>query len=139
LKSMEIRQISMKKFLNDFMGSNDSNIQSKLIERQAIFIKTMKFIHKNIGVHAFQNISAKENDKYVMRFHPTIFDAVACATLLALPKLDSINITNLEKKRLKLLKNEQFGEFISIRTTDLAHIRGRIALALRYLYSLDYE
>lgn len=139
LKSITKRQISMKKFLNDFMGSKDSNKQPTLAQRQEKFIKTMKFIHENIGMHAFHNISVKESDRYVMRFHPTIFDAVACATSIALPKLEGSRIKNLEKNRLQLLKDKQFGEFISVRTTNLDHIRGRIALALRYLYSIDYE
>jgi len=130
------RQISMKKFLNDFMGSKESDNQKYLDKWQNNFIKTILYIHKNIGVHAFHNITSKGHDIYVNRFHPTIFDAVACATSIALKKTPDIDILNLEDKRLELLKMNEFADLIYVRTTNVDRINARIAMALKYLFNI---
>lgn len=135
----EQRQISMKKFLNDFMGSSKSKNQNNLDKWRSNFIKTIEYIHKNIGVHAFHNIASKDHGKYVNRFHPTIFDAVACATSIALEKVPDINVPDLEKKRLKLLATEKFMDLIYIRTTNVDRMRDRITMALKYLFNIKNE
>lgn len=130
-------QISMKKFLNDFMGSKESNSQANLDKWQQKFIKTIAYIHNNIGVHAFQNIASKDHLKYVNRFHPTIFDSVACATSIALEQQPNINIPDLENKRIELLKNDTFADLIYTRTTNVDRIIARIVMALKYLYNIE--
>lgn len=138
-QKIDVNQISMKKFLNDFMGDQNSTNKGKLAKRRDRFQKVIKYVHANIGLNAFRNISEKDETRYATRFHPTIFDAVTCATALALPQIGDDVIPKLEKKRVSLLKDDTFNEYISIRTTNIDHIEGRISLALKYLYNLDYE
>jgi hypothetical protein len=133
------KMISMKKFLNDFMGSKESEDKINLDNWQQNFAKTIAYIHKNIGAHAFQNISIKDQGKYVNRFHPTIFDAIACATSIALRKMPDLDIPNLEEKRVALLKMPQFADLIYVRTTNVDRILARIGMALKYLFNIDNE
>jgi len=138
IKTTKANQISMKKYLNDFMGAKAADEKDNLNKWRILFTDTIKFIHENIGLHAFHNYSI-ETSKYAIRFHPTIFDAISLATSIALPHIDKKKLTNLEGKRLELLKNEDFKNYITVRTTNLDNIRGRIRLSLKYLYDMDYE
>jgi uncharacterized protein with ParB-like and HNH nuclease domain len=139
IKKMKKGQISMKKFLNKFMGYDSSNSLSAIKKIKSDFFETIDFISKYLGETAFQNLSSTDPSKTINRFHPTIFDAIAIATLYALKSGKDINKRNLKRKRTKLLKDLIFKEYTTIRTTNIDHINGRIKLALKELYGLDYE
>jgi hypothetical protein len=91
----------------------------------------MDFILLNFGEEAFNNIS--DDGGLVKKFHPTIFDAISIATTDFLKK-KSEQPKNLKGKRLQLLANEDFKRYISIRTTNLESIKGRISKARKILY-----
>ncbi len=142
VKSIKATQISMKKFLNDFMGNKESNDKQILSKREDLFIKTVNFINKYIGKEAFHNITVikpSEHIRYTNRFHPTIFDAVSVATAYALQTNKKVKTDTLGQDRIRLLRDKMFIEYTTIRTTNIKHIIGRISLALKYLYGLDYE
>jgi uncharacterized protein with ParB-like and HNH nuclease domain len=139
IKRSKIKQISLKKFLNDYMDDHQSKVDEILASRKKEFEETMKFIYKNIGKNAFFNISPSDPKKIIPRFHPTVFDAVSIATRHALRKNQNLQIKNLDKKQNALLNDEKFKTFSSTRTTDIEHINGRISLAVKYLYGLKYE
>lgn len=136
VKYSQATQISLKKQLNIYMGSSASSNPEILREREDSFIKTMDFIFENYGENAFHNISTKES---LTRFNPSIFDAIANATAYVLNKNPELKITDAAEKRQNLLNDERFKSFTSERTTNISSINGRIALALRYLYGMDYE
>lgn len=127
------KQISLKKFLNDFMNEHKDD---KTIDRyKKDFNKTIQLIYKHIGLNAFKNYS---RGKFHSKFHPTIFDSIMVATFLASNKGCNIgNITN--KKHKKLLTNEKFKQAISIRTTNVENIKKRISIAMEILFGCDYE
>ncbi len=139
IRNQKVKQISMKKYLNDFMGNADSRNQDILKTRGDIFINTINYIFNNIGVDAFKNVSSKDHEKVVDRFHPTIFDAIAVATALSLNMNPNMVTNNLKEKRINLIQDKDFNKYISTRTTDVDHIKGRINLAMKYLYGLNYE
>ncbi|CAN2040371.1 DUF262 domain-containing protein [Candidatus Magnetomoraceae bacterium gMMP-15] len=139
LHSKKVKRISMKKYLNQFMDKNNSNSPEDFDKQERLFMKTMNFIYDNIGTHAFNNISTKDPGKLLNYFHPTIFDAVSVGTALALNKNVNLDSYNLQNKRIKLLQDKNFILYISEKTTNTSRIKGRISLALKYLYGLDYE
>ncbi|MCC3217979.1 MULTISPECIES: DUF262 domain-containing protein [Chryseobacterium] len=132
-------QISLKMFLNEYMGNRNHNKESFINKKRIEFQNVMKFLYDTLGIISFRNISSESN--YQTRFNPTIFDSVSIATNYAILKLglNNILIDGLRDRHLLLLQNETFKEYSSVRTTNNQHINGRIRLAAKILYNLDYE
>lgn len=132
------KQISLKLFLNSYMGDPTHNTVDFLSSKIVEFEHMIEFIYDNIGKNAFRNIN--NENKYQTRFHPTIFDSISIATTFALLKTKGHpNTADLEKKHKELLADADFKRYSTIRTTNIEHINGRIALATQYLYGLEYE
>ncbi len=142
-------QIILKKFLNEYMSSKSNLDDTEYLELKNKFERTMHLINVYLGDIAFNNVSFKGmdneqvnfSDKYVSKFHPTIFEAVAVAFLYASSLMDSNNWNKdtLKQNHKKLLNDENFKDSISNRTTNLDNIKRRISLATQYLFGLDYE
>lgn len=132
--------ISLKKYLNEFMGSENSQNLAIINERREKFDYVMNFIMEFIGENAFYNITAGDDTKIRKRFYPTIFDSICPAVAIAHRHFgDNIPKDNLEQKRLALLKDEEYRTFISEGTMQISHIHGRINKALNYLFGISYE
>jgi len=131
--------ISLKKYLNEFMGSKESSTSEILNSRKDIFLSTMKFIYDHFGETAFQNISSKDPTKFAGKFNPTIFDSFTTATRIVLEKNNKISTNKLNEKQMKLLQNEEFQDLVRFRTTNEDRIAKRVSMALKILYGLDYE
>ncbi len=140
IKETEATVISLKKYLNEFMGSINSQRSEIIQERRDKFNFVMEFIHDYIGENAFYNIVSGEETKIRKRFYPTIFDAICPAVSIAYKRLGKeIPKINLEGKRLEMLKNPEFRKYSSEGTMLIEHIHGRINLALKYLFDISYE
>lgn len=140
IKTHPSSNISLKKYLNEFMGSNKSQTDTIIKEREKKFRDVMAFINDNISENAFFNIVAGDPNKIRKRFYPTIFDSICPAVSIAMKRLgENIPTENLEQKRLDLLQNEDYRKFISEGTMQISHIHGRINLTLNYLFGIDYD
>lgn len=129
--------ISLKKFLNEFMGNDDSKSQQILEQRQTQFEEVINFVYQTFGENAFQNLTAK--GEYTNKFNPTIFDSIMISTEIALKKLGRVEDKDLPKKKYALLKNPIYQDLVRIRTTNKERIAKRISLSLETLYGLKYE
>jgi uncharacterized protein with ParB-like and HNH nuclease domain len=138
-KSNETKQISLKKFLNDYMGNIKFDNESILTKYKNTFLNTMHFIHDNIGLDAFQNISQSDPNLFSGKFNPTVFDSISIATKIALHKNMKLDVTDLHRKRKKLLNNTKYQDLLRIRTTNENRISKRISLSLKTLYGGSYE
>lgn len=140
IKNNESSSISLKKYLNEFMGNSNSQNPAIIEERREKFNYVMQFVQEHVGENAFYNISGGDETKIRKRFYPTIFDSICPAVAIAHRHFgDNIPKENLEEKRLALLKDEEFKVFISEGTMQIAHIHGRINKALNYLFGIAYE
>lgn len=131
IKTTKLTSISLKEYLNKFMGGKKKINSESLDAMRNNFVSVMKFISENFGKEAFNNIG--DDNEVVKKFHPTIFDAIAIATFRYLKKAHVVPL-NLKEKRIELLNDENFKNFISTRTTNLDSIRGRIDKAFHVLY-----
>ena len=130
--------ISLKKYLNEFMGSKANNSTKNIQEFNDAFNSTIAIIERLLGENAFYNIQSTDLSTIRKRFYPTLFDSIMIATNYAMKK--GYNVSNVnESKRLRLLKDDKFRKYISEGTMQVEHIRGRINLALKYLYDIDNE
>lgn len=140
IKNHESSNISLKKYLNEFMGSENSQNTDIITERRKKFNYVMQFIIKNLGENAFYNITAGDETKIRKRFYPTIFDAICPAVAIAHRHFgDAMPTESLEEKRIAMLKDEDFRTYSSEGTMQIAHIHGRIGKALNYLFGINYE
>jgi len=140
LSSREDGRISLKKYLNEFMGSNEVRRPDALESMQNIFIQTTSLVYDRFGREAFHNISPKDKGKLIKKFNPTVFDSIMIATHLAAERglMDSQD-RDYKKLRLDLLHDNEYQDLIKIRTTDIERIQKRVFLALQYLYSINHE
>lgn len=130
--------IQLKKFLNDFMYENEKMSQDKINLFEERFVQTINKVYSFFQEEAFFNISINSGiTKSIKKFNPTIFDSIMISSYIAISKNPSITTDNT--KRIELLKNEEYQEAISVRTTNTESINKRISLALNILYGLKYE
>ena len=127
----EKKQISLKNVLDKYMNSSKNNDILKINELKKDFINTIDFIYDNLGINAFNNYSF-EDKKFIERFHPTIYDSIMISTLKNISI--GLDINNLLHRKMILLQNEDYRTYISERTTNVDHIRGRIEKASEILY-----
>lgn len=133
----QANSVSLKKELNDYMRDNKNVDDSFYQQWETCFDDCVFFITKYIGEDAFFNL---KNDLTVIRkkFYPTIFDSIMIATKIALDRGFSTE-ENLEKRRLSLLKDENYRDSITQGTMKLDNIRTRIDKALSYLFDMRLQ
>ena len=130
--------ISLKKYLNEFMGSKHNNSEEAISNFRNDFSVTIENVYNTFGENAFYNVQSTDLTTIRKRFYPTIFDAIMISTSIALQKGVDVKNSN-EERRLNLLKDSNFRKYISEGTMQTEHINGRVKLALNYLYDLKYE
>ena len=138
LDSLQKTAISLKKYLNEFMGNILNNNENKIWQFKQNFDLVLDAIEKQFGEIAFYNIQTTDLKTIRRRFYPTIFDSIMIATSIAIAKGISISDNN-EVARLELLRDVNFRKYCSEGTMQIEHIKGRINLALKYLYKIENE
>jgi hypothetical protein len=134
------KQISLGQELNKFLNNANKKSNEELLALRERFEKSMEFIKNNLGKQAFHNYSKDKEGiikkDYILsnNLSPTIFDAVSIATLQVLEEKGESGHGGLEDKRLELLKDVEFIEATSFRTTNIENLKKRIKLAKKYLY-----
>ncbi len=138
MKTRTKGRISIKKYLNQFMGNPSSNTAEAIAKFENKFISMTSFVLINIGEFAFSSISNKDREKYSSRFHPTIFDAVAVSSLYASEAFASVPPDIKERHRALLLADD-FKELTTSETMVVSNINSRIKMAAARLFDLNYE
>lgn len=128
--------ITLKKYLNEFMGDKFNNNESQIESYRKEFTFCINSIYENIGENAFYNVQSNDLVTIRKRFYPPIYDAIMIATSKAKRIGLDLSIAS-EERRINLLQDISFRKYISEGTMQTEHINGRINLALKYLY--DYE
>ena len=127
--------ISLKKYLNEFMGNKMNNTEESIKNFRDDFNTTISVVKNLFGENAFYNIQSTDLNTVRKRFYPTIFDAIMISTSIALKNGLEISKSN-EARRIDLLKDPSFRKYISEGTMQTEHINGRVNLALSYLYDI---
>jgi hypothetical protein len=143
LKTDEILQaekgtISLKKYLNEFMGLKTNNSPASVGNFETDFNNTIQIISQQFGDIAFYNVQASDLTTIRRRFYPTVFDAIMIATSIAVSKGVDVEKT-VEENRLELLRDESFRQFSTQGTMQIEHIKGRVERALKILYNLELK
>lgn len=138
IKNYPKANISLKKYLNEFMGNKGNNSIPQIEAFRKDFNDTIEKIATMFGENAFYNVQSNDLLTIRKRFYPTIFDSIMIATSIAIKKGVDVLSSN-EEKRLLLLRDIKYRKYISEGTMQSEHINGRISLALDYLYDIRDE
>lgn len=142
VRQHENGNISLKKLLNEFMGSEKNNSSQAVANFSSHFGEVIDFIYTHIGTEAFYNAVQTNPPKIRRRFYPTVFDAVYVATSIAIQESKAtgykIPTIALESKRFDLLLDPKFRNHVSAGTMQIENIHGRISMVLERLYGLKY-
>lgn len=125
-------RISLKKYLNQFMGRTFS--KSEVDSMRTNFNETVRFIHEHIGKSAFHNISQSGSKKSVSTFSPTVFDSVMISTAIAIKDGIHTNAHNLQTKRINKLQDSSYQRLLYQETMRTPNIRQRVNEMLNALY-----
>lgn len=125
----------LKKVMNDYMRERITLTEEDKGQLFDNFTNTIHFVLENIGEDAFFNV---QNDLVTLRkkLYPTIWDSIMVATTIALES-GVINTRDLHDRRLSLLKDENYREYIAQGTMRKSSIKGRIDKALQFLYDIE--
>lgn len=141
-KEVEINQINLVKYLNKFMKRNSSFKVIGMEEMKVEFIEIMQFLYREYGPVIFRN-GKYDGEKvvYVKKINPAIADSVYAATQFVRSKtgLNKFASQKLNDKYDMLIKNDDYQDAISKRTTNTEKIKKRINLATEILYGEKYE
>lgn len=141
-KENKQKQINLVKYLNTYMKYNselDKIPETKLKEE---FETIMDFLSNRFSKHIFRNGKDKDGEVvFSNKINPAIVDAIYSATLFTKKKygLDTVVETDLNQKYDMLIRNADFQEVISKRTTNIDNIRKRAKIAAELLYGVSYE
>ena len=137
IKILEKGNISLKKHLNEFMGAKSHNTDTSIKEFGERFEQVIKLVNQCFGENAFYNVQTSDLTTIRKRFYPTVFDSIMVACSIALRNGYKYK-EPLEDKRLNLLKNPSYRQYITQGTMQVEHIQGRIKFALRHLFDMEY-
>lgn len=118
------------------MGAKENNKPAVVLNFGNEFSNSILTVKNQFGENAFFNVQSNDLATIRKRFYPTVFDSIMIATAIALAKGADTSKAN-ETNRLALLRDEKFREYSTQGTMQIAHINGRIELALKYLYNLQ--
>jgi len=129
-------RISLKKYLNQYMDSvNSPELVGDLRSR---FEVTIQFVHDHFGNGAFHNLSPSEEGKLVPSFSSTVFDAVMISADIATRrKLGVFKPSDLESRRLSVLRLTDYQKLLSQETMRVSNIRSRVSKMFVGLFGVE--
>ncbi|ROM66095.1 hypothetical protein BK653_19745 [Pseudomonas brassicacearum] len=118
-------RISLKQFLNQFMDSvNDESYCSDFRTR---FKASVDYIHENLGVTAFHNISPSDENRLVPNFSPTIFDSIMISVDMGIQgQIVGKYKKGINDRRMSLLRDADYQRLLSHETMRVPNIRARV-------------
>jgi len=132
LSAINTQRISLKKFLNDFMGHKANSAPERIEEFRTAFTGVQTAILMALDKRAYQNLDSKGG--FIERFYPTVYDSLFNAFFTAHIR-DHLPIpTDISDRHKALLRDLKFQECASSRTTDLSNILKRFSLANQILF-----
>ncbi len=117
--------VSLKKYLNQYMGKHINPNQAEIKKYQERFANAINFIYENIGENAFNNYSTASK-KFSPNFSPTIFDSLMIATDQVMTKNKRVDKKRLLVNRMRLLNDPDYQIAITRETMRKESIQQRI-------------
>lgn len=119
------RNISLKKYLNEYMDAHNSPEAIPALRRQ--FLQTVPFVHSRLGAGAFHNVSPSDPTRLQPNLSSTVFDAVMIASWQIISSgVSAPPGEELQRRKISLLQEADYQRILSQETMRSANIRRRI-------------
>lgn len=117
--------ISLKKYLNEYMGDHNTAQDVERLEKQ--FNRTIEFVYRSFGPSAFHNVSPSDPKKLLQNVSSTVFDSVMVGSWLLIAEGGDTGKSPAAYRAAKLekLADETFQNILSQETMRSANIRRR--------------
>ncbi|MFI8225045.1 DUF262 domain-containing protein [Pseudomonas sp. NPDC085632] len=126
-------RISLKKYLNQYMGVHNRVDYCDAFRDR--FLAATRYIHDNLGVEAFHNLSPSNPDRVVPAFSATIFDSVMIAVDLGIRRNIARDCSEgLSARRRKALQDKGLQNNLSFETMRTETIRNRVGQMYREFF-----
>jgi hypothetical protein len=117
--------ISLKKYLNDYMGEHNNEVEIEYLKRK--FNGTVKFVYANFGSSAFHNISPSDPTKFLPNLSSTVYDAIMIASWKLLQEgISHAAPEEYQARKIEMLRNTDYQKILSQETMRSANIRKRV-------------
>ena len=137
-KDGQLKQINLAKYLNQYMGDKTASTEEDILDMKQDFIEMVDKVFELFGKNAFKNLK-KESENFANKINPAVFDAISVATSHVIKMGYKFTEEDYLEKYKSLLKNEEFHQASSSRTTNIENIKTRIQIAAESLYGVTYE
>lgn len=141
-KENKQKQINLVKYLNTYMKYNSELDKISEKELREEFESIVEFFSIRFNEHIFRNGKYKDGEViFSNKINPAIVDAIYSATLFVKRGygLEVVKENDFNEKYSILIKNGDFQDAISKRTTNIDNIRKRAKIAAELLYGVSYE
>lgn len=128
--------ISLKKFLNQFLGKFANLTEAQIVNYRTRFTTCINFLYENLGTNAFNNVSSTIPGKFSPNFSPTIFDSITIATDQLTQAGFILQTGTIQENRNELLHDEEYKFSISKETMRKEAIQKRIQKVKTILYKV---
>ena len=118
--------ISLKKYLNEYMGSHNTDADVASLRSQ--FEQTIAFVHRAFGATAFHNVSPSDPTRLLPNLSSTVFDSIMVGSWLLVTQGGdtSKSAGAYSAAKLKKLADAEFQGILSQETMRSANIRRRV-------------
>ena len=131
------KQINLAKYLNQYM-SDKTREENNIQYMYDLFTSMINACYKSYGKDSFKNLKSDQNN-FTNKINPAIYDAVSVATAYAIKNNVYDDNVNYKEKYICLLKNDDFKNVTSNRTTNIDNIIKRISMVCENIYGIKYE
>ena len=128
------KQINLRKYLDLYMKSVK---EDSLMRKREDFARMISFVYERFGIGAFSTAEEYDNEARV-KINPIVFEAISVASDSYLRQGHCVDCSQRDfpAARVTLLRNEDFKNASSSRTTDIENIERRIRLARQVLFDV---
>lgn len=117
--------ISLKKYLNDYMGSHNAEADIRALRNK--FTETLFFVHQQFGDTAFHNISPSDASRLLPNLSSTVFDAVMISSWKILASsTPQATPEEYKSRKIDVLRNQDYQRILSQETMRSTSIRKRV-------------
>lgn len=117
--------ISLKKYLNDYMGTHNNIEEIEKLKQQ--FNRTIEFVFQNFGATAYHNISPSDPTKFLPNLSSTVYDAVMIASWkLIQEEISHATPDQYQERKIRTLQNHEYQKILAQETMRSANIRKRV-------------
>lgn len=133
----KLKQINLVKYLNKYMSDKSKAAEDELKKMRLQFTTMIEACKCAYGNDSFRKLKS-DTDEFTNKINPAVYDALAVATAYVIQLGKFSKEEDYRSRYIILLKNSEFADASSNRTTNVENIIRRIQLVAENVYGVEY-